>query len=149
MTYGARVPYPRDMTTTQTTRTEQYRYLGSTDDVLRCDHCGRIDLTHTVVLELLDADGNVDEVVYFGSTCAARALSGRFGAKVTAADVRRGVKAAEDAAREARRLAATASHDAMMAARNDVLRAWGLDPRTAKPADCLRALSAAVTGLAA
>ena len=60
------------MNTTQTTRTEQYRYLGSTDDVLRCDHCGRIDLTHTVVLELLDADGNVEEVVYFGSTCAAR-----------------------------------------------------------------------------
>ena len=136
------------MNTTQTTRTEQYRYLGSTDDVIRCHHCGRTDLTHTVVLELLDADGNVDEVVYFGSTCAARALSGRFGTKVTAADVRRGVKAAEDATREARRIAATASHDAMMAARDDLLRAWGLDPRTAKPSDCLRALSAAVTGIA-
>ena len=137
------------MNTTQPTRTEQYRYLGSTDDVLRCDHCGRIDLTHTVVLELLDADGNGDEVVYFGSTCAGRALSGRFGAKVTTADVRRGVKAAEALAREARRIANTASHDAMMAARDDVLRAWGIDPRTAKPSDCIRALGAAVTGHAA
>ena len=150
LTYGTRVLHTRDMTTTQTQTTgiDQYRYLGSTDDVLRCDHCGRSDLTHTVVLELLDADGDAEEVVYFGSTCAARALSGRFGVKVTAADVRRGVKAADDAAREARRIANTASHDAIMAARDSVLRAWGLDPRTAKPSDCLRALGAAATGLA-
>lgn len=84
------------------------RYLGTTSDVVNCEKCGRVDLRCTVVLEFLDADGNGEGVTYYGSTCAARALSARTGRKVTAAGVRAEAEAAATAtaraAEEATRL---------------------------------------------
>ena len=81
------------MSTATSTAALRYRFLGTTDDVLQCAHCGRSDLALTVILEILDEDGNVDDVTYFGTTCAARAISGRIGTKVTAADVKKGLRA--------------------------------------------------------
>lgn len=69
---------------TMTETATRYRYLGVTDERVECDACGRTELRSTVVLAPLDADGNDDGVVYFGSSCAARALGRptRDGAKV-------------------------------------------------------------------
>jgi hypothetical protein len=50
-----------------------YKVLGTTQDVTDCDCCGRVDLKKTVILGILDADGNVEDVVHFGTTCAAHA----------------------------------------------------------------------------
>jgi len=50
-----------------------YRVLGTTDEITECEHCGRVDLKGTIVLGIVDADGNVDERVYFGAVCGARA----------------------------------------------------------------------------
>ena len=49
------------MTNTDTTA-PAFRYLGTTDDVLMCGHCGRTDLTHTVVAQFLTADEVADAV---------------------------------------------------------------------------------------
>ena len=57
------------------TNTPQFRYLGITDECVECQKCGKVDLRSTVVLAVLDADGNTEDVTYYGSTCAARALS--------------------------------------------------------------------------
>lgn len=62
------------------------RILGTTDDVNTCDCCGRARLKVTVALVL---DGAIDPV-YFGTSCAARAL--RTGAN----DVRAAARAADD-----------------------------------------------------
>lgn len=56
-----------------TTTALAYRVLGTTDDVTECECCGRADLKATVMLGILDADGNVEEVTYFGSSCGAKA----------------------------------------------------------------------------
>lgn len=54
--------------------TRQYRVVGRTDDVLTCELCGKPELTHTVMLEALDAAGNgTGDITYYGKTCAARA----------------------------------------------------------------------------
>jgi hypothetical protein len=74
----------------------KFRFLGTTDDVIDCERCGKQNLRATVVLEALDADGNAEDVVYFGSDCAARALRAT-GKRTTAATVR---KIAEAANRE-------------------------------------------------
>jgi hypothetical protein len=54
-----------------------FRYIGVTDECIVCEKCGKSGLRSTVVLAILDADGNTEEVTYYGSTCAARALSAR------------------------------------------------------------------------
>jgi hypothetical protein len=59
--------------------TQSFRYIGTTDETTVCEHCGREDLRSTVVLALLDVDGNEEEYVRYGSTCAARALAIRGG----------------------------------------------------------------------
>lgn len=51
-----------------------FRYIGTTDECIECQLCGKADLRSTVVLAILDRDGNVEDVTYYGSTCAARAL---------------------------------------------------------------------------
>ena len=66
---------------------QKYRMIGTTDDVVDCAKCGKPDLRATVVLELLDSEGNSEGVTYFGSTCAAKALAER-GVRATAAQVR-------------------------------------------------------------
>lgn len=48
-----------------------------TDDVTTCDCCGRVDLKATVEMQVLDADGNVAAVEYYGRTCASRHFPGR------------------------------------------------------------------------
>jgi hypothetical protein len=52
----------------------QYVLLGVDDEVQVCDDCGKADLKCTVVLGVLDADGNIDHEVRFGRDCAAKAL---------------------------------------------------------------------------
>lgn len=52
-----------------------YRHLGATDESTVCEKCGKLDLNSTIILGVLDADGNVESTVYYGSTCAARALA--------------------------------------------------------------------------
>lgn len=80
------------------------RFLGFTDVVLACDHCAKPDLRRTVVLELLDDDGNgTGEVVHYGTTCAARALADRGADQGNAARVVRLAEEAHHATIEAAR----------------------------------------------
>lgn len=110
------------------------RYIGTTDDTTACEHCGRVDLKMTVVLELLDAEGNgAGEVVYYGSTCAARALAPR-GIRTTAARVRFDAEVAnrqtiERAEYAANRLARYSGPDAVEMFR-DSNRQWGTELRS-------------------
>lgn len=102
--------------------TTAYRVLGTTDDVTKCDQCGREGLTHTVALSIGE-----DGTAYYGSTCAANALSGRVGSTFTRADVER-------AADEAQRSAAAGMYAAMAdarATRAEILKSWGVNMRTA------------------
>lgn len=75
--------------------TQGFRYYGMTDDTTTCDQCGRTELKRTIILMTLDADGNDDGLVYFGSSCAARALATRFGVRTTASKVLREAENAE------------------------------------------------------
>lgn len=59
----------------ETTTAPQFRYVGVTDECVVCQKCGKPNLRSTVVLALLDAEGNDEEYTYYGSTCAARALN--------------------------------------------------------------------------
>jgi hypothetical protein len=74
-----------------------YKVLGTTDDVTECEHCGRTELKGTIRLGALDADGNVEDVTYFGAVCGARA------AGWTTKDIRKAATAADRAAQEAAR----------------------------------------------
>lgn len=56
----------------------EYRVLGTTDEVTTCEICGREELKGTIVLGVLDADGNVEAEMYAGSSCGAKA-AGRKG----------------------------------------------------------------------
>jgi len=51
-----------------------FRILGTSDEVTSCDCCGKVGLKSTVALVELDADGSESEPLYFGCTCAARAM---------------------------------------------------------------------------
>jgi hypothetical protein len=46
-----------------------YRVRGTSDHT-QCMNCGRTDLRKTIILDVLDDDGNVDETVYYGTECA-------------------------------------------------------------------------------
>lgn len=74
-----------------------FTVLGTTDEVTACGHCGRVDLKGTVRLGVLDADGNVEDVTYFGAVCGARASGW------TTKDIRKAASAADRAAVEAAR----------------------------------------------
>lgn len=66
-----------------TTQNASYRVLGSTDDITECDQCGKVDLKGTVILGIMDDDGNIDGEIYVGSTCAAKMAGTRTtGAKI-------------------------------------------------------------------
>jgi hypothetical protein len=82
-----------------------YRLHGITDDTDTCEICGKVELRRVVMLAALDADGNTEEIVYAGTTCAARALSKR-GVRTTAAKVRDAAAAAARVADRAREFAA-------------------------------------------
>lgn len=55
--------------------TTKYRYIGITDECVECQQCGKPNLRSTVVLSILDTDGNHEDYTYYGSTCAAHALN--------------------------------------------------------------------------
>lgn len=62
------------------TSAARFRYIGTTDDTTTCEKCGKTHLRTTLVIQPLDRDGNDDgDVLYYGSTCAARALAIRGG----------------------------------------------------------------------
>jgi hypothetical protein len=65
---------------------ESVKVLGTTDTITSCECCGRKNLKKTVAISIDDADP-----VYFGTSCAARAV------KWTAADIRRAAKKADKA----------------------------------------------------
>lgn len=86
---------------------EQYRYLGVTDDCTECEKCGQVQLRSTVVLQPLDVDGNFDgDPVYFGSTCAARALAVKGGGHAVLQRARAGHHETLEAAADAIRMLA-------------------------------------------
>lgn len=49
-----------------------YKLLGTCDEIHVCDCCGKKNLNRTVAMEKNDG-----AIVYFGTTCASRALTGR------------------------------------------------------------------------
>ncbi|MEU1273636.1 hypothetical protein [Streptomyces sp. NPDC005799] len=65
-----------------------WKIKGISDDRTQCDCCGLSGLKRTVALMPLDADGNengtAEDVVHYGTSCAAKALGWRQG-KVTSA----------------------------------------------------------------
>jgi hypothetical protein len=93
-----------------TTARKVFRVLGTTDDVTECEHCGRTELKGTIRLGVLDADGNIEDVTYFGAVCGARA------AGWTTREIRRSASAADRAAAEAEREARRAAAEADYAA---------------------------------
>lgn len=88
-----------------------FRYIGTTNDIVECEKCGKADLRCTVIIVPLDAEGNDNgDPCYYGSTCAARALA-----------VRGGGAAVRRAANGARLMTLMAAHDAVR-----MLRFYGL-----------------------
>lgn len=73
----------------------QFEFLGTTDEHTTCDCCGKKDLKSTVAIRNLETG----EDLFFGVTCAARAL------KLQVAEVRQGAATA-DRAEAARKEAA-------------------------------------------
>ncbi|MFM9499771.1 hypothetical protein ACKI1Q_40055 [Streptomyces galilaeus] len=75
----------------------KWKIKGIVDDITECGCCGRRGLKRTVAMMPLDADGNEDgtaeDVVYYGTSCAATALSWTQG-KVT--DAARAAQAERD-----------------------------------------------------
>jgi len=85
---------------TQTTA-PAFRYIGVTDECVVCQRCGKTGLRSTVILAVLDADQNAEDVTYYGSTCAARALAVKGGGRAVLQSARwaheRTLSNAEDA----------------------------------------------------
>ena len=102
------------------TATMTYRIKGTTDDVTTCGQCGREDLKSTVVMAILDADSNEEDVTYMGSDCAAKA------AQWTQAKVRKDAHDADKAADTAFHQWQDARHRADMAASTVALARLGL-----------------------
>lgn len=81
-----------------------FRFVGIVDDVTTCERCGKPELKATTVVQPLDAEGNPDgDVLYYGSTCAARALGVKGGARAVRASATGAHHATLVAASEARR----------------------------------------------
>lgn len=89
-----------------------FKVLGTTDEVTTCEYCGRPELKGTVVLDILDVDGNSEGTAYYGTGCAATA------GKRTAKDIRDSAKAANQAKRDAEQAAADAKNREWTAKRN-------------------------------
>lgn len=79
-------------TTTAPAARKVFKVLGTTQDVTTCDLCGRDELRGTVRLGALDVDGNVEDVVHYGSACGAKA------AGWTTQEIRKQASAADRAA---------------------------------------------------
>lgn len=74
--------------------------LGTSDEVQQCECCGRDDLKKTIALSVDDGDP-----LFFGETCAARALAR------SAKDVRAMARRADFEKREREAMALRAEHD--------------------------------------
>ena len=94
------------MNATITTDDATYRYVGITDECVQCEKCGKAELKSTVVLSILDADGNHTDYVYYGSTCAARALKIKGGGRAVLAAARGAMSTLRDMARWAQEVLA-------------------------------------------
>lgn len=81
-----------------------FRVAGMTDEITTCELCGKEELRGTVQMIELDADGNDFADHYFGTSCAAKA------AGWAQNDVKAGIKDAEAAKKEAKRLEREAAH---------------------------------------
>lgn len=90
------------MTTTTTAPAPTFRYIGITDECVVCEKCGKTQLKSTVILAILDADGNAENATYYGSTCAARALSVRGGGRAVLQSARWAHTKTLEAAKDAR-----------------------------------------------
>lgn len=103
------------MTETTAQTQKVYRVIGSTNDITTCEYCGRDELKGTVVLAILDADGNTEGTVYFGTGCAATA------GRRTVKEIREDVKAADRARHEAKMAEIEESSRKFRAARDEWL----------------------------
>lgn len=101
-----------------------FRILGTTNDVTTCEHCGRTELKGTIILGVLDEDGNVVDRVHYGATCGARA------AGQTVKEFR---KAATDADRPRLAAAAAARYAARHAA-DEAFAVWAYENYGPAPA---------------
>lgn len=86
-----------------TAQTAKFRFIGTTDECVECQACGKTDLRATVVLAILDADGNAEEITYYGSTCAARALGIRGGGRAVLQSARWAQQETAQQAKDARK----------------------------------------------
>lgn len=80
-----------------------FKYIGITDECVECQKCGKTELRATVVLAMLDADGNEEEITYYGSTCAARALGIKGGGRSVLNSARAAHDQTIEAAKHARK----------------------------------------------
>jgi len=80
----------------------RYTFLGTTDEHTTCDCCGKKDLKSTVAIRNLETG----EDLFFGVTCAARAL------KLQVAEVRKGAADADRAESERKEAARRAAAEA-------------------------------------
>lgn len=94
-----------------------FRILGTTDEVTACQLCGRVELKGTIMLGVLDEDGNVEETVYYGASCGAKA------AGWTTKVVRDSAKAADRKRQEAEQAAKDERHRAWTRARDEWIAA--------------------------
>lgn len=88
--------------TATTATTPAYRYLGITDECVECQQCGKTQLKSTVVLAVLDADGATEDVTYYGSSCAAKALGIKGGGRAVLQAARGWHQHTLDVAKDAR-----------------------------------------------
>lgn len=75
---------------------DRYIMLGISDDVNECWCCGKPQLKRTVALQWTTDGESSGEVVYFGTTCAARAIRQRTGQRVSARQVESAAAAADE-----------------------------------------------------
>ena len=80
----------------------QFQFLGTTDEHTSCDCCGKKNLKSTVAIRNLETG----EDVFFGVTCAARAL------KLQVAEVRKGAADADRAEADRREAVRRAAAEA-------------------------------------
>lgn len=91
---------------TTNTTAPAFRYIGITDECVECQKCGKTQLRSTVVLAVLDADGNTEDVTYYGSSCAARALGVKGGGRAVLQSARWAQERLRNEADDARRMLA-------------------------------------------
>lgn len=53
-----------------------YKPVGTSDEILECDLCGKSNLRNTVVLAYIDAEGESEGERFVGRDCAAKLITG-------------------------------------------------------------------------